>query len=504
MFKSERSHQQFQAFVQAILPQHLIMPRMVILDESELIAKVWYADLTPVREILRPTYCPRGQVPWDPVCLFRSYWIMTQTKFTSITKWVRLLKSRPLYPILSGFYPHDVPGVGTFYDFEDRLLDFDHGDRVKRTRRLRNPNRKPKEEPKKNEKLPPKHPDVINKIASRIIRQEDQPAPELSDALVQQIFKHCFVQPSASLGLLGNVNSLSICGDGTMFSTYAAHNGIKVCDCKENGIYRCDCPRRYSDPSANWGWDSYRARYVFGYANYTLVAADSPYNLPIYSTIVQASRFDGVTFCISLDSARKLYPQFNIGQVILDSAHDNYATYNLLDRWNIIPFIALNRKNKGNFKYEPPITITSEGVPICIGGHPMVYWGPDRQRHRLKWRCPAAVYSNFRCQHFNCTDSSYGRTIYTKPDWDLRTFTPVPRGSPKWKSTMAKRSASERRNSRVKEDYHLVQDRVRSKSRWMIRTIMRDCSLHADAWIKHAKTTPADLVSEIFDLDQAA
>lgn len=34
-----------------------------------------------------------------------------------ITEWVDELYRVPLYAILSGFEPGDVPGIGTFYDF---------------------------------------------------------------------------------------------------------------------------------------------------------------------------------------------------------------------------------------------------------------------------------------------------------------------------------------------------------------------------------------------------
>ncbi len=49
---------------------------------------------------------------------------------------------------------------------------------------------------------------------------------------------------------------------------------------------------------------------------------------------------------------------------------------------------------------------------------------------------------------------------------------------------MKKRSSSERRNDRVKIGYDLELDKVRSKSRRFIRTVMRDAAMHADAWFK--------------------
>lgn len=86
---------------------------------------------------------------------------------------------------------------------------------------------------------------------------------------------------------------------------------------------------------------------------------------------------------------RQLYPEFNFSQDILDSAHNNYATNELLNHWDIEPFIALNKTNKGSVKFtECEITVDENGVLHCKCGHKMCYWGPDKERYRHKWRCP--------------------------------------------------------------------------------------------------------------------
>ncbi|MFQ7356521.1 MAG: hypothetical protein ACLROG_18355 [Coprococcus phoceensis] len=55
----------------------------------------------------------------------RSYLLSIDFKVHSLTDWVAQLKINPLYAILSGFQFGDTPGVGTFYDFLDRLWDSD-------------------------------------------------------------------------------------------------------------------------------------------------------------------------------------------------------------------------------------------------------------------------------------------------------------------------------------------------------------------------------------------
>lgn len=67
-----------------------------------------------------------------------------------------------------------------------------------------------------------------------------------------------------------------------------------------------------------------------------------------------------------------------------------------------------------------------------------------------------------------------------------------------------KRNSSERRNKRVKEDYNLESDKVRSKSRWLIRAVMRDAAIHADAWIKETDIAHKEWVSTWFGVKKAS
>lgn len=57
--------------------------------------------------------------------MHRSYLLSLDFKVTSLTEWAAQLKINPLYSILSGFAFGDTPGVGTFYDFINRLWDSD-------------------------------------------------------------------------------------------------------------------------------------------------------------------------------------------------------------------------------------------------------------------------------------------------------------------------------------------------------------------------------------------
>ena len=56
----------------------------------------------------------------------RSYLLSIDFKINSITDWVATMKTNPLYAILSGFEFGNTPGIGTFYDFFNRLWDSDN------------------------------------------------------------------------------------------------------------------------------------------------------------------------------------------------------------------------------------------------------------------------------------------------------------------------------------------------------------------------------------------
>ena len=187
-------------------------------------------------------------------------------------------------------------------------------------------------------------------------------------------------------------------------------------------------------------------------------------DLPLYQRFVGANRHDSVTGIVALAEFRELLPNLEIHNLCFDSANDNYATYELLKEWNIQPFIDLNSKTGRKPTYPSAVKFTDKGVPICIGNHEMIHNGFCKSRFRIKWRCPLAMRKIDSCScKDSCSPSSYGRVIYTKPDWDLRLFTPVPRGTEEFKTIYKSRTGSERINNRILNDYRLHSARIQGK-----------------------------------------
>lgn len=495
------THDQYKQFVKKNLCKLFLSKEIrSIVRFVPFIARFFLLNLDYLRELLIPTYKKPNHQPTDPINLFRSLLLMTMVKETSITEWVNKLKDNKVFAILSGFEPAELPGVGTFYDFINRLTLADKEWKRKQRNRRRKFKRKPSKKLQKNEKLPPKHPGIVDRLTKRIMKNLNLPPYLGKYPVLYQFFIYCVVKQSAELGLLGDIQQLMVSGDGTHIKTGASPYGIKVCDCPKfiikNGkkvFNRCDCERKFSDPYATWGWDSYREQYVYGYVFYENTAASSPFDLPIFFLQAQAHRHDSTLAPVAFDLTRKLLgEEYHIDKFLGDSAHDNYATYKLLHHFDGEAFISLNDKNTGNYTYDP-CPVNDLGIPICKSRQQMIYNGYCPDRMRIKWRCPLKADKNFteknECiDNDYCSKSDYGRVVYTYPQKNLRLSTITPRGSEQWFNVYDKRTSSERSFKRKKTDYRIEQAKVRSREQWFVRYTLVAICQHMDAWAKTSKT----------------
>ena len=440
-------------------------------------------DLTPTADLLRHRYSanPRGRKPRNPCDMLRSLLLMHKLQYTSVDKWVVALRTVPLYAVLSGFNPDSTPGVGTFYDFFNRLWLAPSPHLMKNHKRKL---KKPRKKGKKNQKMAPKNPNIVEKLVHRALKQKKTYyAPKAHDGL-QQLFQSMFVEQSASQGLLGNIQSLSILADGSPVETGARAYGKFLCDCRMHGNWKCDCLRQFSDPDANYGWDSYRERYYFGRNLFMVSASNSEYDLPIYPRLYRASKHDSILFVSTFHELLHWYPDWRIGESILDSAFDAYPIYEMLEQYDVSAIIDLNPRRSKQFTYNK-MDINLNGVPVCPIGREMINWGIDKKRYRRKWRCPAVV-GKWECPH-PCSDSSYGRTFHTTTKNNPRLFPRIPRQSKEWRKRYKLRTGAERCNKRQKIDYNLEGSKGRSSRHWNIRTYIIAMCQHADAWVKELK-----------------
>jgi hypothetical protein len=218
-------------------------------------------------------------------------------------------------------------------------------------------------------------------------------------------------------------------------------------------------------------------------------------DLPLYLRFAQTSSFDGVTFIEALAHFRSIYPTvFNIDSLLLDSAHDNYASYTLLTRWNIKPFIDLNKRS-ADVPQPQSLPLSRCGSPICADGYDMVNWGYDAKRFRIKYRCPLVAGKVHYCPYdTNCNKSPYGKIVYVRLADDLRLLTPVPRNTDEWKDIYKRRTASERINNRILTDYALERSKRYGKKKLAFFTFMNAINVHLDARSKHSALSIANVL----------
>lgn len=480
MLPTVRSHKQYQSFVEQRLRVHYSNGSLLFIAKDwSLVTKFWITDLSGTFDALKGNFSPRGPQAIDPADLLRSYLLMLEVRESSITEWVNQLRRCPLYAILSGFEYGQAPGVGTFYDFFRRLWSHDSPNLATK-RRL---SRRKFERGKKGEKAPTTTPNRIAKLLSQLQRRtaiQSQPY----DVLLR-LFQQQFLSVSSSLGLLGDIHTLSIAGDRMPVQTAAQIRSKRICSCREQGTLQCACHREFSQPDCDIGWDSYRSKFFFGYHLYSFVAADSPYDLPIYPRLQRASRHDSTSWVVSAREFTARFPEYTWDRVLLDAAHDAMAIYEYLRSRQVTPFIDMNQRNTGNKKYKDDITISRNGVPICKKGLEMKDRGYERARGRRKYYCPLVVKGVVTCDT-PCSDSPYGRCVHTYTKDNPRLFPPVARHSDEWSSVYKRRTTCERNNKRAKEDYHLEAAKHRSTMMWTIRIYGIAMCQHMDAWYQES------------------
>ena len=486
-----RTHEDYQQLITTKLSVTASFHPYFLMEYENSISKLYILNLDPLKDLLAPQYSNIGRPSELQPEIFRSLILMNDLGYP-LDSWMKKLTNNPVLQTACGF-TGKLPGVASYYDFISRIIKLNEKPKVKAKKR------KPKKKFGKK-KMPPKHPGVVQRLVNQILngrRLNNRP-----ERLLQEIFAKVCVQTSINLGLVPN--SVSVSGDGTCIHSGASNYGRKTCGCSD---FKCDCPRRFSDPNATWGWDSHNERYFYGYTGYFISTYNSErkLDLPLYLRIVDAKRHDSISGVIALAEFRDLYPDLSIDTFITDSANDNYATYELLNKWGINAVIPLNKTNKGNLKY-PKCIVNNNGIPICPAGHKMVNWGfSGKDRCRTKWRCPRILNKcepSYVCIY--CSSSAYGRVVYTKPEWDFRLFTKIPRGSERFKNKMKERTASERLNNRILHHYGLENSRMRGKKRISFFATIAGFNIHLDAQLSLLKDRSAFDFNAIFGTKLAA
>ena len=431
---------------------------------------------------------------------FRSMLAMVLCGITSIEVWVTKMREQSFYAIISGFHSENVPGVGTFYDFTDRIPGVTSVSKTRLRILWRTAKDKLKSTTDKNADTK-KHVDIarklvarISKVTHKIKKQAERACPicwEFADekyaryeVVLKAIFYVCFVAKSIDKGII-DLEKLFVAGDGTKLKTWSNPYGKRVCACEG----RCDCKSQFTDFHARWGYDSYRECYVYGHSKYELTAYSLEHSIevPLVIRMADCNRHDLI---LGISATREACEWLNFPVKVgaFDAAHDAIAFYQLgSERYNIAQVIPINPKNTGNFTYPQPIEVKDDGTPVCLNKKEMYYWGYCQDRMRNKWRCPLVCTKDSpdvsTCPYREqCSPSSYGRVIYTYPKTNYRLFTAIPRSSELFKKHCDKRTSAERSIKRQKYDFGLNQTRTATRERWFLRVMLAAMAQHLAAW----------------------
>jgi hypothetical protein len=503
MIRPPRTHSQYLEFFQTYRTR---LALKISDDDTPLWCKFRRLNVSTAHPILARLYDPdQGRPARPPEDMLRSWLLMLERHITSVEVWVTHLRQQPLDALLSGFAPDNVPGVGTFYDFQDRVLQVYEPvlNQECRPRRRSEQHKKDAALRDKNNLAP--HVGILDRLADRLMARPvsavvyGQWRTNLAvvprhQRVLKEVFYTVFVSGSVTRGLI-DLNALHVAGDGTHLRTWANAHGHKLCQCDNRDKPRaehCDCLRRFHDPLASWGWDSYRECYVYGHGVYELTAYSLQHNcqLPLVVNVLDNHRHDSVAYLAAAHEAVDLLG-FRLATVSLDKAHDALALYRLgVEHWRLDSVIPLNERHTGHFQFAPPLHVTEDGIPVCLAEQPMRYQGYCAQRMRLKWRCPLAAHGLplATCPHFAhaCSDSAYGRTVYTYPRQNYRLFSPLRRGSPLWELHADRRTCAERSIKRKKLDLGLDHTRLAGRERWFFRVMLAAMCQHLDAWATHS------------------
>jgi len=258
--------------------------------------------------------------------------------------------------------------------------------------------------------------------------------------------------------------------DSTHLWAYSHRFGKKTCSCKG----KCHCPRSYSDTDAQWGAKS-KDYSFFGYKVHLIVDAKS--QLPLEVEVTPANVADATQAKPLLKGAKEKHPENPIDTSAMDSAYDSHENYRFaIEEAKVAPIIALNPRGGIDAITRGSLYLSEDGSYTCVTGFKVVYWGKDKKRGRLKFRCPAAV---GRCQclfRSTCSLSHYGKTFYLHPNRDYRLIGPIPRGTDLWQEKYNARTSVERAYSEEKGSHRLANPRVRGLSKVKIHVYLALCA----------------------------
>ncbi len=480
-----------------------------------------HLNLDPVIPILEKIYSPNhGAPPRDPVSMLRSLILMTVRKVKGITTWVNETRNVELFAILSGFTAMDTPGVGTYYDFMNRILDgpwhkpCPH--QVRRSERnamrhLRNlPNEKEAKKEDRNRAQ-----SQSERLAGELLDHADEPRVEDFRKILEDIFIRTGMIPSIEGGFLKDLEELVVTGDGSILESRACGEGKPTCSCRSEGIYDCDHPRRYTSGTAEWCYDAHKDNYKFGDRYYHLIVHQDGHDFPLLTVMPGGNKSDYTlsleAFDRFLKAVRENGLSLRVKYFVGDGHHDSTAHHNYFRQKGVTPAIPLSENSKKLIPHcldERGIRLDTDGVPLCPAGVRMRHHQFNKKRGVHVYTCPIKRSTHCEGRFLYVThleecpgkkdcapESSLGPLVYIKPETDPRLFPPLSRESEKYKELMNHRTSTERINSLI--DAYNLEGAHRNADYGLIRLTLVNITAHAV--IRQMEQTEKSSLQHLFE-----
>lgn len=458
--------------------------------------KLLNLNLDPLLDFIPQFYSVGGRPAINQAQILRSLILFvllfdkTPAK-TSLTAWVNdvLPNSISLTVLVGCTSAVQLPPLGSYYDFMNRFWMASRSPYSRNSLLFAGKNgKKPDKIIGADGKLDDNDDGTVSTKDSVNDIKNGLPASDNPEAALQEIFFFLAVLPSIRLGLIDDGN-LTMSGDGTAVVSHASPFGKHLSSCSPSCPYRHGCARHYSDPDAGWGWDSDNNTWYFGHTLYMLCCRNDTLkvDLPLLLKFTEAKRHDSKNFLFAIDDFGRHCGGISPKNICLDSAHDNIPTYELLERWDINALIDINGRSKSSENAPEDITFDKDGHPLCPAGHKMCPWGNDPIKDAHKYRCPLKCGRIDSCPHAEkCSPGSYGRTVYIKNNGELRFHPRIPRDSEEYRKIYSERTACERVNNRVLNDYCLQYLKIRGRDHFSFWGMLIGICIHLDARYKAA------------------
>jgi len=255
------------------------------------------------------------------------------------------------------------------------------------------------------------------------------------------------------------------------------------------------------DTDGNWGVKTYRGKRTdgtvwervkrwFGYKLHLVV--DATYELPLAFEVTRASTSDTKRLLPMMKGLKEQHGWVleRSDDLAADKGYDSEGNNReLYDAYGIVPIIDIRHDWKDEDETRPlypdrvdHIVTDERGSVFCVrqssrDAHqmetiPMAFYGFERDRRTVKYRCPAAAYGLECADREQCCPSTYGRIVRVPLDVDRRRFVPVPRGSYKWQRLYRTRTALQRVNSRLDVSFGFERHFIRGMTKMQLRVGM--------------------------------